>query len=301
MVGGGPIGCELAQALRRLGSDVTLFTDMPRLMPKEDPEAAAVIEKKFRQEGIAIHFEAKILRAESDGAAKRIVYRGPAGEESITGSHIVAAVGRHPNTEGLGLEAAGVAHGPEGVTVNDRLQTTNARIYAAGDICSPFKFTHAADAMARIVIQNALFWGRKKASTLVIPWCTFTQPEVAHVGLHEDEASAKGRDVKTYRIDMQDMDRAVLESETEGFAKVHVDRKTGKILGATLVGAHAGDMIGELTLAMTAGLSMGAIAKTILPYPTQGEITKRLGDAVNRDRLTPRTNTLLETMFRWRR
>ena len=187
------------------------------------------------------------------------------------------------------------------VVVDDRLRTSNRRVYAAGDVCSAYKFTHAADAMARVVIQNALFFGRKKASALVIPWTTYTDPEVAHVGLYERQAQERGIDVATFTVPLHEVDRAVLDGEADGFARVHAERSSGKILGATLVAGHAGEMIGEMSLAITAGLSLGEVARTIHPYPTQAEAWKRLGDAWNRTRLTPRVRRLFERFLAlWR-
>jgi len=185
--------------------------------------------------------------------------------------------------------------------VNDRLQTSNPRVYAAGDICYPFKFTHTADALARILIANALFLGRQKSSSLVVPWCTFTDPEVAHVGMYEAEAGEKGIPVVTLTVPLSDVDRAKLDGETEGFARVHLRRGSDTILGATIVASHAGEMINEISLAMTAGLGLSAIGKTIHPYPTQGEVIKKLADAYNRTRLTPTVKRILSTWLRWQR
>ena len=181
------------------------------------------------------------------------------------------------------------------------LQTTNPRVYAAGDICFPYKFTHAADAMARIVIANALFAGRQKTSALVIPWCTYTDPEVAHVGMYEKEAKEKGIDVLTLTQPLADVDRALLDGEPEGFARVHLKKGTDTILGATIVARHAGELIGELALAMTAGLGLSAIGRTIHPYPTQAEAVKKLADAYNRMRLTPLVKKIFSAWLAWRR
>jgi pyruvate/2-oxoglutarate dehydrogenase complex dihydrolipoamide dehydrogenase (E3) component len=186
------------------------------------------------------------------------------------------------------------------VKVNDRLQTTNPRIFAAGDICSRFKFTHAADAMARIVIANALFPARQKVSALTIPWCTYTEPELAHVGVYE-QAAAREFEIQTFTWDLKEVDRAVLDGETEGFARVHVAKGTDRILGATIVAAHAGDLISEVTLAMTNKLGLEAISKTIHPYPTQAEVVKKLGDAYQRTRLTPFVKKVLHRWFAWSR
>jgi len=185
--------------------------------------------------------------------------------------------------------------------VNDRLQTTNDRIYAAGDVCSPYRFTHAADFMARIVIQNALFKGRKKSSRLVIPWCTYTSPEIAHVGLYEGQAEEKGIPVDTYRQPFAEVDRAILEGDNAGFAKVHVKQGTDQILGATVVARNAGDMISEITLAMTHGLGLARIGSSIHPYPTQAEAIRKLGDQYSRTRLTPFVKSMFKKWLAWTR
>jgi pyruvate/2-oxoglutarate dehydrogenase complex dihydrolipoamide dehydrogenase (E3) component len=304
VIGAGPIGCELAQAFARFGSKVTLFDVAPHVLPREDADAAALIEKRLVAEGIALHTGVKILAAERRGAEKTIRFAAAqadgAPQEAI-GDEILIGVGRAPNVEGLGLETAGVAHDKAGVTVDDYLATSNRAIYAAGDICSPYKFTHAADAMARVAIQNALFFGRKKASALVIPWATYTDPEIAHVGLYAHEAKQRGVDVQSFTIELKDVDRAVLDGATEGFARAHVARGSDKLLGVTIVAEHASEMISEASLAMTHGLGLGALASTIHPYPTQGEALKKLGDAYNRTRLTPLAARVLRTILRLRR
>jgi pyruvate/2-oxoglutarate dehydrogenase complex dihydrolipoamide dehydrogenase (E3) component len=299
VIGAGPIGCEMAQAFRRLGSQVTVVGLDARLLPREDADASAVLAEKFTREGIRAALSARVLRVEQRSGQKVVVFERDGKQEEVAGDEILVAIGRAPNVEGLGLDSAGVAFDTSGVQVDDRLRTTNPRVYAAGDICSKYQFTHAADAMARIVLQNALFFGRKKASALVIPWCTFTDPEVAHVGLHKSEAEERGLDVATFTVALDDVDRAILDEEAEGFARVHVDGRTGRILGATMVASHAGEMIGEMALAMTAGLPISTVAKTIHPYPTQAEAWKKLGDAWNRTRLTPRVHAWLERFLRW--
>ncbi len=301
VIGGGPIGCELAQAFRRFGSAVALVSRGPRLLPRDDPDAADLIRQRFEREGIRLYLGAKVLRAEPSGPVKRLVCEQGGKSFVLEGDAVLVGVGRRPNVEGLGLEAAGVVYDAKGVKVDDYLRTSNRRIYAAGDICSPFQFTHAADAMARFVIQNALFFGRKRAGSLVIPWCTYTDPEVAHVGLTEADARRQGIAVDTFTAPLADNDRAVLDGETDGFARVHVRHGTGRIVGATVVAAHAGEMLGELTLAMTRGISLSALAGTIHCYPTQAEAIKRLGDLYQRARLTPRVARLLRTLLRWRR
>ena len=219
---------------------------------------------------------------------KVITYEKNGREEQLVVDEILIGVGRAPNVEGLNLEAARVKNDRKnGVIVNDFLQTTNPRIYAAGDICLQAKFTHTADATARIVIQNALFLGRKKLSALTIPWTTYTDPEIAHVGMYERDAKERGIEVDTFVKSLSEVDRAVLDGEDEGFVKVHVKRGTDKILGATIVARHAGEMIGEIGLAMVGGLGLKAMANVIHPYPTQAEAIKQVADMYNRTRLTP--------------
>ncbi|WP_224241786.1 mercuric reductase [Hyalangium gracile] len=301
VLGAGPIGCELAQALRRLGARVALIGKEERLLPREDPEAGAVLTQRFESEGITLHLGAQVTRVETHGEVKRVHFERGGAVGVVEGEALLISTGRSPELESLNLEAAGVRAGPHGVEVDDRLCTSNPRVYAAGDICSRFKFTHAADALARVALQNALFLGRKKASALVIPWCTYTDPEVAHVGLSAQEAAARGDEVVTLTVPMSSVDRAILESETEGFGRIHVEAKSGKLLGGTIVGSHAGENIGELTLAMTQGLTVGSLSSTVLPYPTQGEVLKKLGDAWNRRRLTPRAKNFLTRFLTWRR
>ncbi len=306
VIGAGPIGCELAQAFARFGSEVCLVEAMHGIMPNEDREAAEIIEQSLRRDGIRLLCCGKDLRVSKTPEGKRLSVDSHGEHYDVTVDEVLVGVGRAPNVEGLGLEDAAVAYDKTGVQVNDRLQTTNPRIFAAGDICSRHKFTHAADAMARIVIQNALFGGipflgRAKASALTIPWCTYTDPEVAHVGLYEHDAEKQGIATRTFVQKLHDVDRAVLDGQTEGFVRVLVKRGTDKILGATIVAGHAGDMISEITLAMVGGLGLKTIAATIHPYPTQAEGIKKVGDQFNRTRLTPRVKRLLERWLAWTR
>lgn len=301
VLGAGPIGCELAQTFRRFGSEVHLIQRGPKIMPREDPDAAAIIQQRFEREGIRLHLGVKVIRAEKSAKGKRLVGESEGREWSREGDAILVGVGRKANVEGLNLEAAGVAYDANSVHVDDHLRTTNRRIFAAGDICSTYKFTHAADAMARIALQNALFFGRKRMSRLVIPWCTYTDPEVARVGLTEADAHGRGISVDTFTVRLDEVDRAVLDGETEGFARIHVRRGTDRIVGATVVSAHAGEMMGEITLAMTRDIGLGAIAANIHSYPTQAEAIKKLGDLYQRSRLTPRVASILRTILKWRR
>ncbi|MEO8427484.1 MAG: mercuric reductase [Verrucomicrobiota bacterium] len=297
IIGGGPIGCELAQAFQRLGSEVFLLHKNAHLLDREDLEAAAIVQKAFIREGVAVRLNAKITRVERAGANKVVSFETHGKDETITVDEILAGAGRAPNVEGLNLEAAGVQYDPrKGVLVNDRLQTTNSRIYAAGDVCLAWKFTHAADFAARIVIQNALFLGRKKASSLTMPWCTYTDPEIAHVGLYEREARDRGLEVDTYVREFKEVDRAILDGEEDGFVKFHVRKGCDDILGATIVARHAGEMISEISVAMAARIGLGRLASVIHPYPTQAEAIRQCGDAYNRTRLTP---TVRKWMGRW--
>ena len=301
VIGGGPIGCELAQAFRRFGSKVTIVTRGSQLLSKDDPAAATIIQRQFAREGIEVHVGARLLRVERSGVEKRLVMEIGGAEQTFAGDAVLVATGRTPNVEGLQLEAAGARYGDRGVEVNDFLQTTNRRIYAAGDIAGSYKFTHAADAMARLAIQNAFFFGRKRLSRLVVPWTTYTDPEVAHIGLTPEMARVKNVAIDSYREDFHRIDRAVLDGEDHGFAVIHTRRGTGYVVGATIVGSHAGEMIGEISLLMTNRLPLPKLASTIHCYPTQVEVLKRIADQYNKTRLTPRLAWLLKTILRCRR
>jgi pyruvate/2-oxoglutarate dehydrogenase complex dihydrolipoamide dehydrogenase (E3) component len=299
VIGAGPIGCELAQAFARFGSHVTLLEVLPHILSREDRNAAAIVEAALQRDGIEILTAAKIVAVEQRGTEKALRIEG---RSEVVVDAILLGAGRVPNVEGMGLEAAGVAYDPKkGVLVDDRLRTTNPHIYAAGDVCSRFQFTHMADATARIVIQNALFLGRKKASRLTIPWCTYTDPEIAHVGLYEHEARERYIPTKTFVQELREVDRAIIDDEAEGFVKVLVREGSNRIVGATIVAAHAGDLISELTLAMVGKLRLWTVASTIHPYPTQAEAIKKVGDAYNRTRLTPFVKKLFEKWLKWRR
>jgi pyruvate/2-oxoglutarate dehydrogenase complex dihydrolipoamide dehydrogenase (E3) component len=302
VIGGGPIGCELAQAFCRLGSEVTQFDSAPHNLPREDSDAAEVVQRAFMRDGIRLMLEAKLTRVEYTGEGKVIHFDINGRSSMVTVDEILVGAGRAPNVEGLNLEAVGVTYDKQkGVLVNERLQTANPRIYAAGDICMAYKFTHAADAAARTVIQNALFFGRKKLSTRTIPWCTYTDPEVAHVGLSEQDAAHSNVAIQTFTIHMGEVDRAIADGEEDGFVKIHVRQGTDKILGATIVARHAGEMINEITLAMTKKIGLGNLASIIHPYPTQAEAIRKAADAYNRTRLTPFVKKVFHMLLRWTR
>ena len=301
VLGAGPIGCELAQAFARFGSQVTLVASHTNVLPKEDAAAARIVEESLRRDGVEILTNAQVAGVASNGTEKLVSIKF-ANDTLVVANRLtdelLVAVGRTPNVDGLGLEDARVEFDLQtGVRVDDRFRTTNRRVFAAGDVCSRFQFTHAADAMARIVLQNALFPGRGKGSSLIIPRCTFTDPEVAVVGLTETEARERGVAVDVLVEEMSGNDRAVLDSETAGFAKVLLRRGSDQIVGATIVATHAGEMLNEITLAMTAKLGLSTVARTIHPYPTQSEVIKRLADQFARRRLTPAVKWLFEKWF----
>jgi len=303
IIGAGPIGCELSQAFRRLGCEVVVMHADAHILPREDPDAAQLVQRRLEAEGVRIVNSAKIEKVEVHGSEKRVRLILPNGQaDEVAVDEILLGVGRAPNVEGLGLDVAGVSYDAKrGVHVNDYLQTTNPRIYAAGDICMSWKFTHAADAAAKIVVQNALFLRTQKLSKLVMPWCTYTDPEVAHVGMYPRDAQAAGLEVETFQVPLRDVNRAVTDGEEDGFVKVHVARGTDRILGATIVAAHAGEMLSEVTLAIVGKLGLRAILKTIHPYPTQAEGIKRAAGLHARQKATPTVKRWLERWMALRR
>ena len=307
VIGAGPIGCEMAQAFRRLGSEVVVLHADAHILPREDEDAARIIEARFAAEGIRVVNGATIQRVERDGDARAIHFVPGSGRaERVVVDQLLLGVGRAPNVEGLDLETVGVRYDARrGVYVNDYLQTDNPRIYAAGDICMQWKFTHAADAAAKIAVQNALFAigpiGKKRLSSLVMPWCTYTDPEVAHVGLYEADARAAGIELDTYHVPLTQVNRAVADGEDEGFVRVHVRKGSAEILGATIVASHAGEMISEVTLAIAAKLGLGKFLDVIHPYPTQAEGIKRAAGLYTRTRATPAVKKWLARWMALRR
>jgi pyruvate/2-oxoglutarate dehydrogenase complex dihydrolipoamide dehydrogenase (E3) component len=273
------------------------------ILPREDSDAAQLVQRRLEAEGVRIVNSAKIEKVEVRGGEKRVRLILPNGQaDEVDVDEILLGVGRAPNVEGLGLDVAGVSYDAKrGVQVNDYLQTTNPHIYAAGDICMSWKFTHAADAAAKIVVQNALFLRTQKLSKLVMPWCTYTDPEVAHVGMYLRDAQAAGLEVETFQVPLRDVNRAVTDGEEEGFVKIHVARGTDRILGATIVAAHAGEMLSEVTLAIVGKLGLRAILKTIHPYPTQAEGIKRAAGLYARQKATPTVKRWLERWMALRR
>jgi pyruvate/2-oxoglutarate dehydrogenase complex dihydrolipoamide dehydrogenase (E3) component len=283
VLGAGPIGCELAQAFALFGSQVTMVDVAPRVLPREDPDAAAIVARRLEVDGVRVEPGITLERVQRDHDSVRAAWiRGEQRGESVVDAVLVAA-GRAPNVEDLNLDAAGIRAGRQGIEVDDRLRTSNPRVYAAGDIASPYQFTHAADAAARLVIQNALFFGRRRASALVIPWCTYTSPELAHVGITADEA--RQRSLATITIPLDDVDRAVVDEATDGFLRVHHER--GRIRGCTIVAPDAGDLIGLVSHVMRTGGALSDLSATVFPYPTYAEALRKAGDVYQRGRLTP--------------
>lgn len=306
VIGAGPIGCELAQSFARFGSRVHLIEAQHGIMPNEDRDAAQIVEQQMVKEGVQLLCCGKDLRVGKVVGGKRLTVDSHGRHYDVTVDEILVGVGRTPNIDGLGLDVVGVEFDENGVKVNGRLQTSNPRIFAAGDVCSRYKFTHAADAMAQIVIQNALFphpfgLGYANVDSLIMPWCTFTAPEVAHVGMYEKDAKEKGLEVETYTFKLDEVDRAILDGEDEGFARVHIQKGSDKILGATIVAAHAGEMISEFSVLMKAGLGAKTIAGTIHPYPTQAEVNKKVVNLWRKAHFTQATKNRLMKLFAWMR
>ena len=304
VIGAGPIGCELAQTFRRLGSRVTIFERMGQLLTREDPDAAQIIQDSFARDGVEMIFGCQLQKIERKGSEKLVhLCCDESDAKQVAVDEILVGAGRAPNVEELGLDKVGVEYDlREGVRVDDYLQTNNPRIFAVGDVCMRWKFTHAAEAAAKIAVQNALFspfpFLRKRLSTLTMPWCTYTDPEIAHVGLYERDARERGIEIDTYRVPITRANRAVTDGQEEGFVKVHVVKGRDEIVGATVVGSHAGDLITQLTLAITKKIGLGAFVDVIYPYPTQGEAIKRVAGEYKRTKLTPMAKRVLSAILR---
>jgi pyruvate/2-oxoglutarate dehydrogenase complex dihydrolipoamide dehydrogenase (E3) component len=306
VLGGGPIGCELGQALSRLGVKITIVEYGPQILAPEDVDVAEFMQKQLEAEGIEIQHCTEAKRVSMRGGT--IVLEGvrkSSGEErsvpvQCTGNALLIAVGRCPSVLKLNLEAAGVKQSEQGVEVNEYLQTSQPHIYAAGDVVGKLKFTHTADFMARTVVRNILmplWFLRQKIDWSVVPWCTYTDPEVAHVGLGEKEAKQKNVGYDLFVVPLAEVDRAVVESEENGFAKILTAKGSDKILGATIVGPYAGDLLHEFVLAMKAGVDLGTIASTIHAYPTFAELARKAGDKYNKTRLTPTAKKIFSWLY----
>ena len=301
VLGGGPIGLELAQAFARLGTTVHVLEAESQLLPREDHELAALLGEQLAAEGVHLHLGAKVTRVqratgagearEGTGGRVRVTAtrgtRGPGeGSFSLEGDALLVATGRRPRLDSLELSSAGVEFGKEGVTVDESLRTTASGVWAAGDCVGPLRFTHVADYQARLVVRNAFFPLRGKTDYSAVPWVTFTEPELAHVGLTETEArQAHGDDVRVWRRPFADVDRAITDGETQGLVKL-VTTARGKIIGGHILGAGAGNMIGEITLAMKHGISATALGNTIHPYPTYPEAIRHAAESFTKSRFT---------------
>ena len=280
VIGGGPFGCEMAQAFCRLGVHTTIVQNSPMFLPGEERDAAQILSDAFARDGLAARLDTMAVSVRRDGTEKVVDLVREDTRETIVVDAILTGTGRLPNVDGLNLEAAGVAYDTtRGVHVDDFLRTANPRIYAAGDACLEYKFSDTAEASAHIAVSNALFRGRKRLSALTVPWCTYTDPEIAHVGLGVREARERGIDIATFTVPMHDVDRAIVDSETTGFVKIHVMERTDRILGATIVGSHAGEMISEITLAIVAGVGLERLASVMHPYPTESGGIRQAADA----------------------
>jgi pyruvate/2-oxoglutarate dehydrogenase complex dihydrolipoamide dehydrogenase (E3) component len=338
VIGAGPIGCEMAQSFARLGSRVELVEMAPRVLPREDPDVAAVIQAELERAGVSLHLGAAVAGVSGEASEIAVRYRSdesgdsatettrtagktgaagsgagapespgtgagsaPDAEREVRAERLLVAIGRAPNLDGLDLDRAGVRYHPKGVEVDDHLRTSNKRVFAVGDVASPYQFTHMAEAMASLVVQNALFLPTGKVSHLTVPWSTYTSPEVAHVGISEQEAGRQGIAVDVYRHEMAKVDRARLDGETHGFVKIIAQRGKTRILGATIVATHAGEMISEIVLAMQNGLGIDRLTSVIHPYPTQAEAIKRAAAGYLRNKLTPRVKRIFAIWFRWSR
>ncbi|MBI4540495.1 MAG: FAD-dependent oxidoreductase [Gemmatimonadetes bacterium] len=293
IVGGGPIGLEFAQVYARLGSRVTIVELLPRLLPREDPDVAEVVHSAFVAEGIAVETGVQVIRVERQHAEKVVVAEDG---RRFAAAELFVATGRRPETASLALERAGIEAERSAVQVNDRLETSARGVWAAGDVTGGLQFTHVADYMAKVVVQNALFPLRKRADYSKVPWVTYTDPEVAHVGLSQEEAESRG--ATTHRYPFADLDRAIVDAETAGYVKISARR--GHILGATVVGPTAGELLMPLVLAMQHGIRLPSLSATIFPYPTLVEGVKRTADAFQRARLEGAAAKLLKRVVRWR-
>ncbi|CAA9347005.1 MAG: Mercuric ion reductase, partial [uncultured Gemmatimonadaceae bacterium] len=298
IVGAGPIGCEMAQSFARFGSAVTVVDGNDRVLSNDDADAAAVVRAALERDGVRFELGARITAVAREGSARVVRFSRGAATGRVAADAILVAAGRAANVEGVGLDAAGVRYGDRGVEVDDRLRTSNPRIFAVGDVATKYRFTHAADALARLVVPNALFWGRGKASDLVMPWATYTSPELAHVGIAPADVVRRGAEVETITVPLAEVDRARLDDAAEGFFRVHLARGSDRILGATFVGEHAGDIISQVTQAMTQKLGLGALGAMIYPYPTQAEALRKAADAWRRRKLTPAAKRAFAAFFR---
>ncbi|NQW01094.1 MAG: FAD-dependent oxidoreductase [Rhodospirillales bacterium] len=273
VIGGGPIGIEMAQAHRHLGARVSVL-EMFTIMPKDDAELVDVVRSRLVEDGIDVREGIEVLRVEKTAAGVRVVIKQDGKESALAGSHLLVAAGRQPNVDGLDLEKAGITFSRKGIDVDARMRTSNKKVFAIGDVAGGFQFTHVAGYHAGIVIKNALFRWPAKADHRFVPWVTFTAPELAQVGLTEEQARKTNADIRVLRWPYAENDRALAEADSSGLVKVITTRK-GRILGCGIVGRQAGELIHIWVLALAKGMKVGDIAQMIAPYPTLGEMSKR--------------------------
>jgi pyruvate/2-oxoglutarate dehydrogenase complex dihydrolipoamide dehydrogenase (E3) component len=295
VLGGGPIGCELAQAFARLGTQVTILEATDRILPNDEPDAATLVATALTSDGIQLLTDVKLERVARVGESYKLTLSD---DQELTCDALLVAAGRRRNLEGLGLELAGVRFDPrDGIEVDAQLRSSARHIFAAGDICSSLQFTHSADAQARIIVRNALFFGRARADQLVIPWCTYTKPELAHVGATRAQLEQANTPYQALRFAFGDLDRGRTDrpsdKDADGYAEVLVAQGSDRILGATIVGKDAGEQLAPLVVLMTLRKGLASLGSLVLPYPTRSEYLRRLADAWNRTRLTPRAAATL--------
>jgi len=296
VLGAGPVGCELAQAFARLGTQVELLELGPQILPQDEPDAAQWVADALVRDGVRLRLGARVLGAARTSAGKALML---ADGTAVEADEVLVAAGRARNVEDLGLERAGVRFDSQaGIAVDARLRTSHPHIYAAGDVCAALQFTHAADAQARIAVRNALFPLSARADALIIPWCTYTRPELAHVGATSRQLQQAGRAFDRYRVEFGELDRGRTDAAADGFAQVLTARGSDRILGATIVGRDAGEQLSPLVLALTRGLGLKRLDSLVLPYPTRSEYLRRILDAYSRTRLTPFTAGTLRWWLR---
>ncbi len=306
VLGGGPIGCEMGQVMGRLGVEVTIITDVKRLLPRDDHEASAVVEEVFREDGVDVVAGCRVesfTRSASGGVRAEVAT--PDGTRTFEGERLLIATGRQPNVEDLGLEEAGVTFSPKrGVPVDAAMRTNVRHIYACGDVAGPYRFTHTADYQARLVVRNILLpppAPRARADYSHVPWVTYVDPEVAHFGLRERDAEAEGIAVDVHRHDNAELDRAITESAPRGFVKVLTESGRDRIVGATVVAPRAGEILHEIMVAARHKVGLASLSGTIHGYPTWAQAAQRTADAYQRTRLTPRAKAIFSWLYRKRR
>ncbi|MGJ3241572.1 MAG: mercuric reductase [Opitutales bacterium] len=300
IIGGGPIGTELGQTFNRLGVEVHQIELTSQILSREDPDVAEVMMEKLHREGVHIHTVTKPERFYLQDGRIHLDMTGPEGSRTLDAGAVLVAAGRVPNLDKLNLEAAGIAHTKKGITVNRKLQTSVPHIWAAGDIAGGLQFTHLADFHARHIVGNILKpfpFLYSEFDDSLIPWSTYTEPEVGRVGLNEKEAKDRDIAYEVWQVPFSEVDRAITERATDGFVKILTEQGSDKILGATVVGLHGGDLLHEIVLAMKHGIGLKGIASTIHAYPTLAEVMRKVGDKYNRSRLTPRVAGLLRWLF----